>query len=171
MQTIKNKLKSLFSLSDGVDTSRRKFIKDAGALAALTVVAANTPSWLKVRELKAQIASGRVIGQTLYLYEPVVIDLPNVVFENCRFVAMADMPYMMETTERARDFRVQNCFFDGNDYLVGGIRVAPQGNNDMTTTLRSAMDLASNADSRPVILKSGVYKMDEPVIRWKGREL
>lgn len=106
-----NKLKKIFSFDD-IDLSRRKFIKDAGSLAALTVVGLTAPSLLKVNELQAQINSGRISGQTFYLTEPIIIDLPNVIIDNCTFIEVKPIPYMLELTDNANNCVIQYCTFE-----------------------------------------------------------
>ena len=93
---IKEKLTKLFIGDEEVDVSRRKFIRDAGALAALAVVATKMPTALQVKTLREQLASGLIQDQTFYLTESIVIDLPNVIIRNCTFIAQAPMDYMIE---------------------------------------------------------------------------
>ena len=114
-----DKLKKLFKPDDRPpDMSRRKFIRTPSALAALTVAAVNVPSLLKIREIEEQIASGRVIGQTFYLTDPIVIDFKNVEIIDCKFIAIEKMDYMVKI-EGASKVVITGCIFETNG-LVGG---------------------------------------------------
>ena len=158
-----NWFKSLFTLDESPDLSRRKFIRDAASLAALTVVASQVPSLLKYNELKAQLASGLIENQTFYLTEPVIIDLPNTVIRNCYFVAQNPMPYMIKLASNAHHCLLENCHLSSN--LMGdtgyAIVVEPQGDTDMTTTLHSAVDTAQHGDT--IYLGSGKYKLSSAI--------
>jgi len=115
------KIKAFFDQDNTeVDLSRRKFITTAAALAALTVVATKVPSLLKLKEIEAQIASGRVFGQTFYTDETVIINIDDVVIDSCEFIATAPMEYMMQI-DNVSNVTIQNCIFNGNGYLSGGI--------------------------------------------------
>lgn len=110
--------KKLFDFKDGEDLSRRKFIKDAASLAALTVVATAIPSVLKVKEIQDQINSGTVIGQTFYLDEPIVIDIDNVLISNCTFIATKPMPYMIKAGN-VKNLHISHCSFDFGGNKIG----------------------------------------------------
>lgn len=137
------KLKEFFRVEDGPDLSRRKFIKGAASLAALTAVATTLPSISKFKEIQEQLLSGVVENQAFYIYEPVVIDLPNTVVRNCRFVACADMPNMITIKDSAKQCRLEDCHIDDGGFTMDAcVRVEPQ-EGDMTNTLQSAMDTAT----------------------------
>jgi hypothetical protein len=141
------KLKKLFNPDDKQpDMSRRKFIKTASALAALTVAAVNVPSLLKIREIEEQIASGRVVGQTFYLTEPVVIDIPNVVIDQCNFVAVEKMDYMVKIN--ARNCVIMNSRSETNG-LVGTCREFDTDSVDWIGDMRPTF--------KPGDLTSGTY--------------
>ena len=106
---------------DKPDLSRRKFIRNAGALAALTVVATQAPSLLKYKDIKAQIRRGLIENQTFYLTETIVIDLPNVVFRNCKFTAVKEMEFMFDL--KYTSCVLDNCSFDGNHLVHSAIRI------------------------------------------------
>ncbi len=146
-----DKLKKLFKPDyQQPDMSRRKFIRTASALAALTVAAVNVPSLLKIKEIEEQIASGRVVGQTFYISETVVIDIPNVVIDQCTFIATAPMDYMIEFRGGANNCTIQNSQLnDPGGYVGTQIRV-----NQVDT-------VGWTGDMRPVFkpgnLTSGTY--------------
>lgn len=104
-------------LSDGTDLSRRKFVKDAATLTALAVTAAHTPQLAQtlLESIDQQIRNGLVKGQTFWLTEPIIVDLPNVIFEDCTFIAENPMPYMMQFTERAKNCTLRHCDFGGRN--------------------------------------------------------
>lgn len=156
---LKSKIKQFFTPKDGENLSRRKFIKDASSLAALTVVAGVAPSLIVVQDLKAQIASGAVQGQTFYLYEPAVIDIPGVIIADCEFIAMAPMPYMIKLGPNAKKCMLKDSFIDRNNHQIGAcILIEPQGNADMSTTFQQALDTAST-----VHLGVGNHKIHSPI--------
>jgi len=153
-----DRLKKLFSPStnEEVNLSRRKFIKTASALAALTVAAVNVPSLLKIREIEEQIASGRVFGQTFYISETIVIDIPDVVIDQCEFIAVAPMEYMMEFGSNARNCRVQNSKFEAKGLVGTVVKVNPQSvSQDMTVTFQSAIDAAQGGGT--IKVAEGTY--------------
>lgn len=155
---IKSKIKNLLSF-DEIDHSRRKFIKDAAGLAALTVIATQAPLLLKpekINELRKQIEAGYVHDQTFYIYEPVVLDIDNVIIDNCKFIAMAPMDYMFYI--KANNLIIKNSHIDGSRMGSGGIWVEP-AHGDMTGTLQSAIDLAQDT----IYLAPGTYHMNMPI--------
>lgn len=157
---MKEFIKSLFGnkVDDSLVLSRRQFITGAAGLAALTVVGSKLPSILKIKELAAQIASGRVYGQTFYVSETIVIDIPNVVIDQCEFIATQHLDPMLHLTGRAHYTTISNCLFT-NKY-GGDILIDPQGDIDMTQTFESAFALGA-----PTIkLTEGAYKLDSPMI-------
>ena len=144
---IKSKIKNLLSF-DEIDHSRRKVIKDAAGLAALTVIATQAPLLLKpekINELRKQIEAGYVHDQTFYIYEPVVLDIDNVIIDNCKFIAMAPMDYMFYI--KANNLIIKNSHIDGSRMGSGGIWVEP-AHGDMTGTLH---------------LAPGTYHMNMPI--------
>jgi len=155
------KLKSLFKFEDGIDLTRRKFIKDAGSLAALTVVALNAPSLLKVKEIQAQILEGRVYGQTFYLTEPIIIDLPNVIIDDCTFIAAEPMPYMVRILGNANNCMIKNSRFESKGLADLCIYFEPR-TDDMTNTIQAAIDAASD-NGGVVYLKPGIHKLGPPL--------
>ena len=92
-----------------MDISRRSFIKSAAALAALTAV-----PLLKTKEIEAQAAQRCIHGQTFYLKEPIVINLPGVTISQCRFVAVAPMSCMIDLS--ASHCMIVNCTFDTQEF-------------------------------------------------------
>lgn len=126
---IKEKLTKLFIGDEEVDVSRRKFIRDAGALAALAVVATKMPTALQVKTLREQLASGLIQDQTFYLTESIVIDLPNVMIRNCTFIAQNPMDYMIEL--RSDHTMLYGCYLNANGLSKGGVYVT--GNNHFMT--------------------------------------
>ena len=163
------KLSSLFTFEDGLDLSRRKFIKDAGSLAALTVAALNAPSLLKVKELQAQILEGRVYGQTFYLTEPIIIDLPNVVIDNCTFIAVNPMPYMLKMTENANHCAIQNCMFQ-SDNLADTAFYFEARTDDMTNTIQAAIDAGSGIDA-VIVIPRGEHRLSSPLLLLAGNKI
>jgi len=159
-----DKLKNAFTISDDIDLSRRRVIKTVGALAALTAVGGAVPLLSKVNELKQQIIDGQVYGQTFYITEPVVIDIPNVVISNCKFIAVNDMQYMLELGENARHCLIKDCdFHQKNNNINAAVYVAPQC-GDMTTTMQSAIDVAANSDHKTLHLASnGIFKFQPKI--------
>jgi len=149
-------LKSLFKFEDGIDLSRRKVIKGAAALAALTVVGINIPSLLKVKEIEEQLAGGRVYGQTFYLTETIVIDIPNVVIDNCKFIAEIPLSPMIYLKEGAHNCVIQNSSFTNKGEGIG-VMIDPQGGVAMTTTFQSVIDMST--ESQTIYLPKGEYKI------------
>lgn len=168
-----NKLKEFFTPKDiPIDVSRRKFIRDAGALAALTVVATQVPSLLKVKELQEQIASGRVFGQTFYLTEPVVIDLPGVIIEQCYFRSSKPMSCMLHLTDKAEDCIIRDCSFIAHGKLDTVIQVDAQSEGkDMSTTFQSAIDAATGPKGGVIQLSEGTYNFGKPISLPKNTQL
>ena len=162
---MKNKFNSVFN--DGPDLSRRKFIKDAASLAALTVVASHIPSIAKYNEIRDQIAAGIVENQTFYLTETVVIDIPNVVIRNCNFIAVEPMNYMFELGQNAHDCLVSSCSFDTRGMVDTVVRLEPQGDIDMTKTFQSAINIAANCGDRSLKLQPGTHSISS-AIKWKS---
>lgn len=155
---IKSKVKKFFAPVDGKDLGRRKFIKDAAGLAALTVVAGAIPSILVVDELKRQIESGVVRDQIFYISETVVIDIPNVKIVGCKFIATAPMKYMIEMGVNAKQCLLMDCVIDANGFVCTGIMVhAQQG--DMTQTMQSAF----NTNAHTVHLSAGTHNISSPI--------
>jgi hypothetical protein len=134
-----------YLLGEDVDVGRRKFIRTAAELTALTVVASVMPSALKAMEIKDQIASGEVYGQVFYISEPVVIDL-DVDIRNCRFIAVNDMEFMMEITADSR-VSIDSCEFDSSRYNIGACISLKYGaiqsrvSNNTSFSLPSAPDI------------------------------
>lgn len=112
MKTIVNKFKKLFTLEDGPDLSRRKFIRDAGALAALTVVATSLPSLLKQQEIQRQVLSGLVENQTFYIDETIFIEIDNLVIRNCTFIASKPLDPMIHVRAEVKGLIITHCIFD-----------------------------------------------------------
>lgn len=127
-----SRLKKIFA-SDGreVDLSRRKFIGNAAALTALAVTATTSPKLAAelFETLEKQIASGEIRGQTFWLTEPVVIDIPGVIIENCKFIVTKSMPHAFEFRNGAKNCVMQSCTIDTNGFDVGAaIRVTNPSN-------------------------------------------
>jgi len=156
------KLKSFLLFEDGIDLTRRKFIKDAGSLAALTVVALNAPSLLKVKELQAQILEGRVYGQTFYLTEPIIIDLPNVIINDCTFIAVEPIPYMVRILGNANNCMIKNSRFESKGLADLCIYFEPR-TDDMTNTIQAAIDAASDNGST-VYVSAGTHGIKSPLL-------
>ena len=104
-------------LNPPVDESKRKFIRNAAGLAALTAAASVSPAILleKEREIDRMIRSGLVSGQTFYIDDPVVISIDNVRIENCKFVATRPMDHILEV-ESVNKLIIRNCVFITDDY-------------------------------------------------------
>lgn len=106
-------------LNPEMDLSKRKFIKTAAGLAALTVIGVKLSSIAKIAEIEEQIKSGVVTGQTFYLDKTLVIDIPDVVIVNCKFVAVKPMDVMISVPNVDRDKPIiHSCMLDGNG-MVG----------------------------------------------------
>ena len=121
-----NKLKKIFLFDDEFDASRRRFIKTAGALAALTVVVGTVPSLLKIKSIEKQIASGIIEGEIFYIDRTVIIDIPNVIIRNCEFIATAPMDYMLDFGPNTTKTIMTNCHLNGKDFADCCIRIQPQ---------------------------------------------
>lgn len=122
-----SRLKKIFA-SDGreVDLSRRKFIGNAAALTALAITATTSPKLAAdmFESLEKQIASGAIRGQTFWLTEPVVIDIPGVIIENCKFIVTKPMPHVFEFRAGAENCLMRKCSIDTNGFVVDtGVRV------------------------------------------------
>ena len=113
-----NKLKELFTGGADTDLSRRKFIRGAASLAALTVVAGSVPSLLKVKSIQDKIASGRIFSEVFYLTEGIVIDIPNVIIENCKFIITCDMDYAITLSKNANNTVVRDVYIDGGNHNI-----------------------------------------------------
>lgn len=129
-------IKSWFKQGDeNFDQSRRRFIRDAAGLAALTVAAAHVPSIfqstrvrLATADLERQILNGTVEGQVFYIDRPIVLDLPGTTIRNCQFIATSDLPYFVYVAPEASHCIITNCQFYGRDYMAGqGARVPLAG--------------------------------------------
>lgn len=155
-----NKIKKLFSYDD-IDLSRRRFIKTGAQLATLAVVASATPLIfkLKTKEIEEQILGGIIENQTFYIDKTVIIDIPNVIIRNCRFIVTAPMDYAIEFGKNAKNLHINDCFFDCSKMVnEATIKINPQ-NGDMTRTFQSAIDTAPN-----IKLEAGVYRVNQPVL-------
>lgn len=106
------KIKKFFSVENATDLSRRKFIRDAGALAALTVVATSMPSLLKVKEIQEQVLSGLVENQTFYIDETIFIEIDNVAIRNCTFIASKPLNPMLHVSGKISGFEITGCTFN-----------------------------------------------------------
>jgi len=107
-----SKLKKLFEL-DEVDHSRRKFIRNAGALAALAVVATSAPGLLEAKtlELSEMIANGLVENQTFYIDETIFIEMKRgFIIMNCKFIATRPLRYMINLSE-CENVTIMGCTF------------------------------------------------------------
>jgi hypothetical protein len=156
---ILDKLKKFFKLDGDVDLSRRRVIKTVGALAALTAVGGAVPLLSKVNELKKQIVDGQVYGQTFYLTEPIIIDIPNVIISNCEFIAVEPMPYMLQFKEGANNCLIKDCHFNANNMITSAIiKIEPQPQDYNNFSFQSAIDAAASSDNKTVQLSSGIYK-------------
>ncbi len=99
--------------------TRRNFIKSAGALAALTVIAPAVPSLLKVNELERMIASGFVHNQIFYIDKPIQLNISNVTISGCRFIATKDLPFWIVVAPNVEySMRIDNIF-DSNGRRIG----------------------------------------------------
>lgn len=130
---MKEFIKSLFGnkVDDSLVLSRRQFITGAAGLAALTVVGSKLPSILKIKELAAQIASGRVYGQTFYVSETIVIDIPNVVIDQCEFIATQPLNPVLHFTSNAHYTQMSNCKITNKRGGGVDVLIDPQGGIDM----------------------------------------
>lgn len=167
-------LKRIFSFDGAeVDLSRRKFIRDAATLTALAVTASTSPQLAQqlFESIEKQMASGVVEGQTFWLTEPVVIDMPGVVIRNCRFIATRPMPYMFYIGSDAQHCILDGCYLEDNGFLLPSgacVTVEPQI-GDMTRTLQSAFDLAqSNSGPATIQLPQGKYRLASSPIVFNG---
>jgi len=156
------KLKSFLSFEDSIDLTRRKFITDAASLAALTVVALNAPSLLKVKEIQSQLEGGRVFGQTFYLTEPIIIDLPNTIIDNCTFIAVEAMPYMVHITKNAKQCVIKNSRFEAKNLADTCIDFVAR-TDDMTNTIQQALYAACDNSDVTVYFKPGIHKISSPL--------
>lgn len=151
---MKEFIKRIFTSDGEVDVSRRRFIKGAASLAALTVVSTALPSVRVYETLKEQIATGLVTDQTFYIDEPIVIDMNNIIIRNCKFIATRPLDYFLEIKGSSR-FVITDCQFQ-SDYPVGvWLSLSPNKNgDDMSTSIQSAID---NSDR--IHFGNGEYKL------------
>ena len=106
-------LKRLLRSKDtGFDPSRRRVIKGASALAALTVLPGSIATINTYQDIKNQFASGLVENQTFYIDEPIEIDFSNVEIRNCRFIATKELPYMIKVNNGVSGIVIRDCIFD-----------------------------------------------------------
>jgi len=153
------KIKEYFSFNDEIDLSRRKVIKTAAGLAALTVVGFASPNILKIKELhiSQQIKNGTIECQVFYLTEPIIIDIPNVIIQDCYFEAIRPMEYMLHIGSKASYTITKDCHFNSNLLSKISISFSPR-NDNMSNTLKAAIDAATYNDTK-VYLPKGNYKI------------
>jgi hypothetical protein len=127
---ILEKFNNYFISDNDVDLSKRKVIKTAGALAALTIIGAVTPRLLKAATLtiQDQINSGLIENQTFYLTKTIYIDIPNVMIRNCKFIAKAKMENMIELGSNANSTLIQHSHFAPAMMAKCCIKVNPKSN-------------------------------------------
>ena len=100
-----------------MNPSRRLFLRNLGALAALAVV----PSSLKAlapddhARLMAMLESGLVENQTFVLTRPITIDMPglSLVVRNCVFRAEYAGDESMFEVLNTSSFLMENCLLGG----------------------------------------------------------
>lgn len=152
------------NIIDGdVDTSKRKVIKTAAGLAALTVVAKTSINILedKTKTIQEKIDSGLISGEHFYLYEPIIIDIPNVKIMGCMFEAVAMMPYMLKFGPNATNTLVTSCVFERNGLTDICIKIEPHETINKSNELQAAFDYSSDGVVR---LEPGIYRLDNPII-------
>ena len=126
--------------------SRRKFIQSLGALAALSAM----PALLKEVHLKAQIASGGLIhNQTFYIDETIVMDIPGLIIDNCKFIVTKPL----DVGILIREGTLTNCHLDSRGLCNVGIKIYPR-EGDMTEAFQGVVDAGSD-----VYLPEGTYKI------------
>jgi hypothetical protein len=115
-----NKFFDLFKLDDGINLERRKVVKTAGALAALSFVSIPTVELLleKTKNIQAQLDNCLLENQILYLKEPLIIGFSNTIIRNCTFIAMNDMPYMVKVSKNVNSCRITDCNFKSKNYAA-----------------------------------------------------
>lgn len=155
---IKKLIKKLICIDgENIDVSRRRLIKGVGSLAALTVVASAIPSVVKALELKEQLKLGVIENQTFYVYEPIVIDLPNTIIRNCYFIVMDYVDYVVKIGPNATGCHISDSYFEAGNKAACLILIESQ-KGDMTTSMQSAIDFASSTH-----LPKGNYKTSSPI--------
>jgi hypothetical protein len=138
---------------------RRRFIKNALGLAALTVLPGIAVSSKKALSIQDKIASGLVEYETFYVDKTIVIDIPNIIIRKCRFIAVNDMDVMCYIGSNAKYLSLTDCFFDTKGFDVeSGFRVEAQ-QGDMTKILQSAIDHSPKG----INLAPGEYRISTPL--------
>jgi hypothetical protein len=124
--------------------NRRGFLRSLGALAAAAVagpaLAKLAPT--EVERLIAAMRTGVVRNQTFYFTEPITIQVPNLIIDHCSFVfRFSKPPSQAAVTIDAHGLQITNCNFEF-DGARTGIRLQPQAEHDMTSSVQSALDAA-----------------------------
>ena len=115
-------LKKLFRhKSTGFNPSRRRVIKGAAALAALTVLPGSIATINAYQDLKNQLASGLVVNQTFYIDEPIEIAFNNVEIRNCTFISIKELPYIFKVADDVEGTVITGCIFDTSAGKVMGM--------------------------------------------------
>ncbi|MGB1191830.1 MAG: hypothetical protein ACPG3T_02810 [Pseudomonadales bacterium] len=115
---IKKKLSSFFEEPE-FDESRRRVIRNAAGLAALCALSPLISFEDKVKSIQDKINSGLIDGEDFFIYEPVVINIPDVHIRNCRFTAMADMPYMIMLGNNTARTVIDSVYIDESRFKIG----------------------------------------------------
>lgn len=141
--------------------NRRGFLKSFGALAAAAVAG---PSLAKlapsdVERLVAAMRTGVVEDQVFYFTAPITINFDNLIIRRCTF--LFNCPYLMEApiTINAKNLYMEYCHIDSGPKRSNyGIKIQPQ-DEDMGTTIKSAVDTAFNGKGASLYFPSGTYKL------------
>jgi len=160
-----------------MNPSRRLFLKSFSALAAAAVAG---PTLAKlaptdIARLYGAIADGPIEGLTFYLTQPIVIDLPNTVIRNCRFIWRGLKNHEHALILRTHSTLIESCHFDfGRErYVEGEVQAAdilaepPETSNprhanlDMTQSIQSALNSCPSGSK--VELAPGTYAVNPPI--------
>ena len=113
---IKSLLNKLFPPVE-FDANRRRVIKSVAALAALTVAPGilldDTQAETVLEGFNRLAKEGVIDEQTFYIDETIVINIPNLIISNCRFIATKPLDCMVHITENAHHCIIKDCHIVG----------------------------------------------------------
>ena len=143
---IKSLLNTLFPPVE-FDTNRRRVIKSVAALAALTIAPSilidDTQAETVLEGFNRLAKEGVIKGQTFYIDETIVIDIPYLRILNCNFIATKPLDYMVYGTKNAHHCSLIDCNFTsyGNGAAIS-LKHASDG-SDMADIFREVKDSIS----------------------------
>ena len=147
--------------------NRRGFLKSLGALAACAVAGPALSSLVPSEQgrLVAMMRTGLVENQTFVFDGPIVLDIDNLLIRGCRLIFLNLKPNDVAITINCSRLMMVNNVIDcrGNGIAM---KVMPQGDADMTSTIQSAISTMSNSKSeteRLLAFATGTYLVNSPI--------